>query len=150
MKRLILSAIFGIALFLLPGLAWAQQGTVTGTITEADSEQPLPGATVQVLDVGTGAAADGQGRYRITGVPAGEQTIRVSFVGYQEEERTITVPENGTVRANFQLQPSTAQLQEVTVSAYRPETDEVDAGAVAAVDNIGLLIVALKHRTLSR
>lgn len=134
MKRLIPSAVFGIALFLLPGLAWGQQGTVTGTVTEADSEQPLPGATVQVVEVGTGAATDGEGQYRITGVPAGEQTIQVSFVGYQEQERTITVPENGTVRANFQLQPSTAQLQEVTVSAYRPETDEVDAGAASGIE----------------
>jgi TonB-linked SusC/RagA family outer membrane protein len=134
MKRLILSTVCGIALFLLPGLAWAQQGTVTGTITDAEAEEPLPGATVQILDTGAGAATDEEGRYRITGVPAGENTIRVSFVGYEAEERTINVPAGGTARVNFQLQPSTAALEEVTVSAYRPETDrQVDAGAAASV-----------------
>jgi TonB-linked SusC/RagA family outer membrane protein len=133
MKRLIPSVVFGLALLLLPGLAWAQQGTVTGTITDAEAEEPLPGATVQILDTGAGAAADEEGQYRFTEVPAGENTLRVSFVGYEEEERTINVPAGGTARVNFQLQPSTAALEEVTVSAYRPETDRVEAGAEATV-----------------
>jgi TonB-linked SusC/RagA family outer membrane protein len=133
MKRLIPSVVFGLALLLLPGLAWAQQGTVTGTITDAEAEEPLPGATVQILDTGAGAAADEEGQYRFTEVPAGENTLRVSFVGYEAEERTINVPAGGTARVNFQLQPSTAALEEVTVSAYRPETDQVGAGSATGI-----------------
>ncbi|WP_118827110.1 SusC/RagA family TonB-linked outer membrane protein [Salinibacter ruber] len=133
MKRLIPSVVFGLALLLLPGLAWAQQGTVTGTVTEAETGSPLPGATVQIVDEGSGAASDAEGQYRIAGVPAGEQTLRVSFVGYQAQERTVNVPEGGTVRVNFQLQTGEAQLEEVTVSAYRPETDRVATGADATV-----------------
>ncbi|WP_263793203.1 carboxypeptidase-like regulatory domain-containing protein, partial [Salinibacter sp.] len=67
MKRLIPSVVFGLALLLLPGLAWAQQGTVTGTVTEAESGNTLPGATVQIVDEGSGAASDAEGQYRITG-----------------------------------------------------------------------------------
>ncbi|WP_118829180.1 SusC/RagA family TonB-linked outer membrane protein [Salinibacter ruber] len=136
MKRLIPSVVFGLALLLLPGLAWAQQGTVTGTVTEAETGNPLPGATVQIVDEGSGAASDAEGQYRIAGVPAGEQTLRVSFVGYQEQERTVNVPEGGTVRVNFQLQSGTAQLEAVTVSAYRPEADRtVEGGAAASISS---------------
>ena len=135
MKRLIPSIVFTFALLLLPGLAWAQQGTITGTVTEAETGDPLPGATVQVLDEGAGAAADSDGQFRITEVPAGEQTIRVTFVGYQSEERTVTVPEEGTVRANFQLASEAAALGEVTVTGYRTEQEDIETGASGTIDS---------------
>ncbi len=133
MKRLIPSVVFGLALLLLPGLAWAQQGTVTGTVTEAETGEPLPGATVQIADENTGAASDAEGQYRITGVPAGENTLRVSFVGYQDQERTVNVPAGGTVRVNFQLRTSQAQLEEVVVSSYAVEEDARVTGASESV-----------------
>ncbi|WP_118839629.1 SusC/RagA family TonB-linked outer membrane protein [Salinibacter ruber] len=133
MKRLIPSVVFGLALLLLPGLAWAQQGTVTGTVTEAETGNPLPGATVQIVEEGTGAASDAEGQYRIAGVPAGEQTVRVSFVGYQEQERTVNVPAGGTVRVNFQLQPQTARLEEVVKIGYGERERQELTGSVSSV-----------------
>ena len=128
MKRLIPSVVFGFSLLLLPALAWAQQGTVTGTVTEAETGSPLPGATVQIVEEGSGAASDSDGQYRISGVPAGEQTIRVSFVGYQQQERTVNVPSGGTVRVNFQLRTSEAELDEVVVTALGIEQEERSLG----------------------
>jgi len=133
MKRLIPSVVFGLALLLLPGLAWAQQGTVTGTVTEAETGNPLPGATVQIVEEGTGAASDAEGQYRITGVPAGEKTLRVSFVGYQQQERTVNVPAGGTVRVNFQLQPQTARLEEVVKIGYGERERQELTGSVSSV-----------------
>jgi TonB-linked SusC/RagA family outer membrane protein len=95
----------------------------------------LPGATVQVVDLNMGAATNSEGRYRIPDVPAGEQTIRVSFVGFDAEDRTINVPEGGTVRANFQLQPSTAELGEVTVTGYRSTQKSVETGASGSISS---------------
>ncbi|WP_263786054.1 SusC/RagA family TonB-linked outer membrane protein [Salinibacter grassmerensis] len=133
MKRLIPSVVFGLALLLLPGLAWAQQGTITGTVTEAETGNSLPGATIQIVGENTGAASDVDGQYQITGVPAGEQTLRVSFVGYQGQERTVNVPADGTVRANFQLRTSQAQMEEIVVSSYAVEEDVRVTGASEAV-----------------
>ena len=128
MKRLIPSIAFTFALLLLPGLAWAQQGTITGTVTEAETGDALPGATVQVPDEGTGAATGSDGQYRITGVPAGEQTVRVTFVGYQAAERTVNVSAGETVRANFQLQTTEAELEEVVVTGVASGTDTEKLG----------------------
>jgi len=156
MNRLIRSAVLGIALFLLPGLAWAQQGTVTGTVTEEETGDVLPGATVQVVDLGTGAAADANGQYRITGVPAGEQTVRVSFVGYEASERTVNVPEGGTVRVNFQLGTAQAQLDEVVVTGFgreqtRGETNvsvtQIDAGELTETTEYENVTDLLQGRT---
>ncbi|WP_263786057.1 SusC/RagA family TonB-linked outer membrane protein [Salinibacter grassmerensis] len=135
MKRLIPSVVFGLALLLLPGLARAQQGTVTGTITEAETGNPLPGATVQVQAEGTGTASGSDGQYRIPGVPAGEQTIRVTFVGYQAQERSVNVPDGGTVRVNFQLQAGQAELDEVVVTGVSQGTETAKLGfSVEKVD----------------
>jgi TonB-dependent SusC/RagA subfamily outer membrane receptor len=127
MTRLIPNGVFALVLLLLPGLAWAQQGTITGRVTEAETGDPLPGATVQVPDVETGTAADAEGNYRITGVPVGEQTIEVSFVGYESAERTVTVPAGGTVRANFRLQLRTAELGEVVVTGLGQQKTKAEA-----------------------
>ncbi|MCS4032994.1 TonB-linked SusC/RagA family outer membrane protein [Salinibacter ruber] len=134
MKRLIPSVVFGLTLLLLPGLAWAQQGAVTGTVTEAESGNPLPGATVQIPDLETGAATDASGQYRIVGVPEGEQTIRVTFVGYETQERTVNVPAGGTTRVNFQLARDFADMEEVVVRAYGEQERERITGSVSKVE----------------
>ena len=136
MKRLIPSFAFGLLLLLLPGLAWAQQGTVAGTILEEGTGDPLPGATVQVADLNMGAASDANGQFRITGVPAGEQTVQVSFVGFRTTERTVTVPEGGTTRITVRLRPQTAELDEVVVQAYGAQQTEGEVtGSVASISS---------------
>ncbi len=123
-----------VALLLLPGLALAQEGTITGTVTDQSSGESLPGATVQVVEDEIGAATSADGTYRLTNVPAGEKTIEVSFVGYQSTQRTVTVEAGGTVTANFQLQPQTAQLEEVTVTGYRSQEQQVASGASGSIN----------------
>lgn len=136
MKRLIPSFAFGLVLLLLPGLAWAQQGTVAGTILEGETDDPLPGATVQVAGLNMGAASDANGQFRITGVPAGEQTVQISFVGFRTTERTVNVPEGGTTRITVRLQPQTAELDEVVVQAYGAQQTEGEVtGSVSSISS---------------
>ncbi|WP_103020563.1 carboxypeptidase-like regulatory domain-containing protein [Salinibacter altiplanensis] len=135
MNRWIQGVVLSIALLSFPGLAWAQQGAITGTVTEAETGDVLPGATVQVVGSGSGAATDGQGQYQISGVPAGEQTIRVSFVGYQASERTVEVADGETVRADFRLQTAQAQLEEVVVTGFGREQTRGEANvSVSQID----------------
>lgn len=125
----------GIVLTLLPGATWAQEGTIAGTVMDGETEEALPGATVQVVGLNIGSATDGNGQFRITGVPAGEQTVQVSFVGYQSAERTVNVPEDGTTRIRVTLQPQTAELEEVVVQAYGAQRTEGEvSGSVSSID----------------
>lgn len=134
MKGLIKKLLFGlVVLALAPGLAYAQEGTVRGTVTDAETGDPLPGATVQIVDTNLGAATDAEGQYTIPSVPAGTQQIQVSFVGYDTVTREIQVQANQTITANFDVAPSTAELEEVVVTGYRAERKRVETGSSARV-----------------
>lgn len=140
MKRLILGTALGLALLLLPGLAWAQQvGTIQGTVTEAESGEPLPGANIVVQGENRGAAAQSDGEFRITNVPAGEQTLVVTFVGFQRTERNVNVEEGGTTRVQFQLQPDLTGLDEVVVTGLAQEQTRAEASvSVTSIDAASL------------
>lgn len=115
-KRLVPSIVFGLALLLLPGLAWAQQGTIAGRVTEAETGDPLPGATVQIPSIQGGTATDEEGRFRLR-VEPGEYEVQVSFVGYQAASRTVSVQSGSTTNVRFSLEISERRLEEVTVTA---------------------------------
>jgi len=84
MRKLLLASALGLVILLAPTVSWAQDGTITGTVTSESTGDILPGATVQVVGQQLGTVTDVEGTYRITDVPAGEQTILVTFVGFQD------------------------------------------------------------------
>ena len=100
---------------LLSSVVWAQNtATLYGRVTDSVSQEPIPYATVQLLDAaGTlinGAITDTEGRFQMKEVPFSDQTFVVSFVGYRtkrivkrihEKEQWITIP---IVMENKQLQ----------------------------------------------
>ena len=71
---------------------YAQQitQTVRGKIVDQDSQMPLIGATIFIVGSNPilGSVTDGEGNFRITGVPIGRVTLKVSYMGYEEH----TVP----------------------------------------------------------
>mgnify|MGYP006424152581 CR=1 FL=1 len=108
---LILAVVFASPLSL-----FAQQTTVTGRVTDADTGTPLPSVNIRVQDTATGTATDAQGRYEIA-VPGPDAVLVFSFVGYRPQ--TLRVGDRSTI--NVQMPPDRAALQEVTVTAQRRE-----------------------------
>ena len=129
-----------VALLLLPGMAVAQQtGTIEGTVTDAESGDSLPGATVQIRSLTMGAATGPNGNYVIDGVPVGEHRLSVSFVGYTTIRRTVTVDANQTVERDFELQPSAGELDEVVVTAQQVQRQARSLGySVSSVSSADL------------
>ena len=80
------AAVFGLAL--VSGLSAQTQltGVLTGTVRDAESHTPLPGAAVRITEpVVTGVATDLDGNFRFAALPVGRVTVVVSFVGYDGE-----------------------------------------------------------------
>lgn len=93
------------------------QSTITGVVTDSIAKDPLIGASVHLLGTAYGSAVDIEGNYRIIKVPAGNYTIRVSYVGYKTKDQKITLRENEILKLNFQLIADVIEGQEVVVSA---------------------------------
>ncbi|WP_173003053.1 TonB-dependent receptor [Chitinophaga sp. SYP-B3965] len=89
--------------------------TVRGRIVEFETSQPLPGATVMIVELNRGLAADEKGYYRFEGVPGGKYTIKVSFIGYETTTQQITAGEKDVV-ADIKLQGA-KQLNTVVVKS---------------------------------
>lgn len=102
---------------LLPSFAWAQTGTIEGTVSDGEDGGPLPGATVQVVGTNMGTATDPEGAFTLDGVETGRQQLRVSFVGYQMAERSLRVRDGETTTVSITLRPQRAEMDEVVVTA---------------------------------
>ncbi len=89
---------------------FAQNRTVTGTVTAKEDGLPLPGVTVKVKGTTNGIQTNSAGKYTLSGVPAGA-TLSFSFIGYQ----TLEVPASKT-DVSVQLTLSSQQLGEVVVT----------------------------------
>jgi hypothetical protein len=95
------------------------QQTIRGTIVDQDSQMPLIGATIFVVGSNPviGAVTDVQGNFRLTNVPVGRVTLKVTFIGY--EERTIPnllISSAKEEILNITLAESVNTLEEVVIS----------------------------------
>ena len=115
----------------------AQEGVIQGQVTEAETEEPLPGVNIIVVgQAGLGAATDGEGRYVIEGVPAGEQQLEARFVGYRRQAVTVDVAEADTLVQGFELQPSFIEMDELVVSVSAGDLRRREVGTDIAAINV--------------
>lgn len=87
--------------------------TLSGTISEASSNEKLIGVTVAVSELKTGTTTNEYGFYSIT-LPEGEYQIVVSYLGFQEIVENITLDRD--VKQDFNLVERAEALQEVVVT----------------------------------
>ncbi|HWV74104.1 MAG TPA: TonB-dependent receptor [Pseudosphingobacterium sp.] len=106
------------ALFLCLCKLSLAQNTLTAVIKDAESKQPLTGATLLLEGLGRQAQSNGEGIIRITGIPSGQQVVVVSFVGYGEHRTSLNFPrQNETI--TILLEPSGEEMEEVIISSTR-------------------------------
>ncbi|MFW6289318.1 MAG: SusC/RagA family TonB-linked outer membrane protein [Mariniphaga sp.] len=105
----------------------AQQLAVAGTVTDAETGEPLPGVTIAVQGTSRGTITNFDGQYTLE-TETGE-TLIFSFVGYIPQE--ITVGRENLV--NVQLVQSVVGLDEVVVIGYGQVQREDATGSVRAI-----------------
>src|SRR5690606_29864183 len=89
-----------------------ENSTLSGVITDQNSNETLIGVTVIISDLNIGTTTNDYGFYSIT-LPKGTHDIMVSYIGYQSITRKITL--NDSEKHNFKLNTSTEILQEVVL-----------------------------------
>jgi len=113
MKKEILAWLFAI----LPFIAFAQ-GTVSGSVTDAITQDALIGATVRMANVALGTTTNQEGNFVLNNVAPGTYTLVVTYVGYESFRQNITVS-NQPLQLTIALNKTTFRADEVVVTATR-------------------------------
>lgn len=139
-KLLTLTAVVVCAL-VMTSAAFAQ-GTITGTITDAQTEETIPGANVFIPELGQGASTNADGVYTINNVPAGTYDMRITFVGYRTINRSVNVDASGETVVNITMEADIFGLDELVVTGVGVGTSTKKLGfTVSKVDEEELTTV---------
>ena len=126
-----------VSVFLTTGLLSAQSGTISGTVVDASSNEPLIAANVSVdgesLSEPTGSATDAAGSYSVSNLPAGAYTVKVNYIGYEAKEETVNLTAGQDLTLNFKLAPSAIEYETYVVTASRRRERIEDAPAAISV-----------------
>jgi iron complex outermembrane recepter protein len=116
-------------LFYSSQLLFAQNGNIRGTVTEHDTDEPIPGTTLILEDTRFGTTSQMDGSFLLEKIPAGSYNIVVSFVGFETIRRNISIEPGETETINFSLKKTEFKLEGIVVSALRPDlTQESKVG----------------------
>lgn len=102
--------------------------TVSGTVTDAQTGDTLPGVNVLVSGTTTGTSTGADGRFELN-VPSLQDTLVFSFVGFE----TTTIPIDGRTQLNVEMAPETFQGSELVVVGYQTQTKATSTGSISSV-----------------
>ena len=105
-----------------------QQNQVTGTITDSQTAEAMPGVNILVKGTTVGAMSDINGKYSIT-VPDQKAVIVFSFIGYINQE----MPVAGKSVIDVKLVSDVLSLEEVVVIGYGTQRKVTLTGSVTSV-----------------
>ncbi|MCK5538291.1 MAG: TonB-dependent receptor, partial [Bacteroidales bacterium] len=118
---ILLIAFFSVGLF-------AQKYTISGYVKDHSTGEDMIGANVYIKEISKGTVSNQYGFYSIT-VPKGEYIITVSYIGYIDFSKKITLDKN--IRLNIQSKPNLIVAKEVVISSER--TINIESTQMGAV-----------------
>lgn len=106
--------------------AIAQPVSVTGSVTDAATGEPLIGVNILIKGTTQGVISDANGKYSLS-VPNNNAVLIVSYIGYTPKEVNIA----GMTVVDVKLEPAVSQLAEVVVIGYGTQRKKDVTGAVS-------------------
>lgn len=108
------------------------RASVSGVVRDAESREPIIGASVTWEDLDVGAVTGLEGEFEMN-IPAGVHYLRISYLGYEDINTPVRVLSSGELQ--FRMEKGAIDLEEVTVSATRADANVESAQiGVAKVD----------------
>ncbi|MEX2344561.1 MAG: TonB-dependent receptor [Balneolaceae bacterium] len=132
MKKSILLKLFGkllctIPLMLVWGNGWAQH-QVSGTVVDAETQEPLPGVSILIQGTEQGTSTNIDGYFEVI-TPDDQSTLVFTYIGYASAE----IPLEGRSELEIGLEPSVLMGDDVVVVGYGTQRTESLTGSVASV-----------------
>ena len=124
-----MSKILSLTLGLFTTMTFAQTINVSGTVTDSNSNQPLPGVNILVKNTSKGATSDFDGNFTINDVSVNSVLV-FSYLGYVTQEFTV----KNSSPISITMQEDAAALDEVVVIGYGSQRKELVTGAFSSID----------------
>ncbi len=121
------SGILTLLLAFLMQITFAQEKTISGTVTD-DKGLPLPGVNIVVKNTNNGTQSDFDGNYSITANRGA--VLSFSYVGFAIKD--VAVGDQETV--DVQLAPDTSELEEIVVVGYGVKARKAISTSISSVD----------------
>ena len=112
---------FILFLFVITSNLFAQNYTITGTVTSLSSEEGLLGANIYLLGTNMGAATNENGKYKVV-AKKGTYTIICSYVGYETQRKQIELNKNMEINFALKDHQFTLSVQVIAERAKERET----------------------------
>lgn len=97
----------------------AQTGSVKGFVYDETTQEPIPFVNIWIPSTSSGAATDMNGYFAISKLPAGEHTLKITVVGYEEKHIPVTISKGRIHSLNVFLKNVTVQLEGIEIIAER-------------------------------
>lgn len=94
---------------------FSQTAQVSGSVTDAETGEPLAGAAVRIGKA-RGGLSDAAGKFAVSTLP-GEVTLTISFIGYKSDKQELVLEEGENKVLQIKLQPDAFKINEVTVAS---------------------------------
>jgi outer membrane receptor protein involved in Fe transport len=114
-------------ILLIPGLCFIflasgfSQGVLTGKVLKATDSIPLEGAHVRIPGTGSGTVTARDGSFILYDISKGTCTIRVSFIGFRDEERSVVIKDRQTTRITLFMVETGIQSSEIEITGKKAE-----------------------------
>ena len=94
----------------------AQTYTISGTVADKITGEPLPGASVIIGNTNTGTITDLDGKFKITRFSDKQVTLHISYVSYESDSVVCRLSNKNSLNLEIRLAPATTNLEEVTIT----------------------------------
>ncbi len=96
-----------------------QKGTITGIVIENETNIPLPDANILLKGYNYGTTTEKDGKFSLLNIPVGNYIIKISYLGYLDFQKNVTVKNDQKININIKLNKTTITTQEISVTASR-------------------------------
>ncbi|NJO67929.1 MAG: SusC/RagA family TonB-linked outer membrane protein [Bacteroidetes bacterium] len=107
-----------------------QKSRITGTVTDADTGEPLVGVNIIIEGTTLGVITDADGKYSFE-VPSQSVVLVFTYIGYN----SIKIPYAGQATLDVRLVPDIKSLDEIVVVGYGMQKRVTASGSIASVSN---------------
>jgi TonB-dependent receptor len=107
-------------------LVFAQNGSISGVVTDSQSKEPVIGASVLIQGTQVGTMTDIEGKFSIPNVKPGTYSLAISFITYTTNVIPDVVVEGGKVtEIQVPMEEGSTALDEVVVTGTRQTNNDV-------------------------